>query len=169
MSAPRVLIGEPPADADVRPSAPVRPSAAWSLLLPVGLGFAAVGAADLALVWYPMGFGRAEWEFGSVTSTLNGLPVLVMGLAFLTMAALAAGRRWAARLLAVVFVLLALSVLAIAFLYATTVPVALKAVPDSTVALGLKKAIAKTSAQAMIYPVVFLWTAVVAWRRSSSA
>ncbi len=165
MTAPRVLIRDTGPEADVR-SAPARLGGAWALLVPTGLIFLLVGAADLALVWYPLGFGSAEWEFGSVTSMLNGLPVLVMGLVFLAMAAVASGRRWAGRGIATVLVLLAVTVVLMAALYATTVPIALKAVPNPTVALGLKKAIAKTTIQAAVYPVLLIWLAISAWRRS---
>ena len=165
MTAPRVLIRDSAPEADVR-SAPVRLGGAWGLLVPVGLAFLLVGAADLALVWYPLGFGSAEWEFGSVTSMLNGLPVLVMGLAFLGMAAVASGRRWAGRGIATVLALLAVTVVLMAALYATTVPIALKAVPNEQVALGLKKAIAKTTIQAAVYPVLLVWLAISTWRRS---
>lgn len=166
--APRVLIRGPASEGAAHAAPAVRTTGAWALLLPAGLTFALVGAADLALVWYPLGFGRAEWEFGSVTTTLNGLPVVTMGLVFLAMAAVAAGRRWAGRGLAVVFALLAAAVAVMALLYATTVPMALQAVPDPVVALGLKKAIAKTAVQAAVYPVVFLWLAAATWRRSAS-
>lgn len=165
MTAPRVLIRDSAPETDVR-SAPVRLGGAWGLLVPTGLAFLLVGGADLALVWYPLGFGSAEWEFGSVTSMLNGLPVLVMGLAFLGMAAVASGRRWAGRGIAAVLVLLAVAVVLMAALYATTVPIALKAVPNEQVALGLKKAIAKTTVQAAVYPVLLVWLAIATWRRS---
>lgn len=165
MSAPRVLIRDSAPEADVR-TAPVRLGGAWGLLVPVGLVFMLVGAADLALVWYPLGFGSAEWEFGSVTSMLNGLPVLVMGLVFLAMGAVAAGRRWAGRGIATVLLLLAVVVVLMAALYATTVPIALKAAPNPTVALGLKKAIAKTTVQAAVYPVMLIWLAISTWRRA---
>lgn len=166
MSTPRVLIRESAPEADVR-TAPARLGGAWALLVPTGLVFMLVGAADLALVWYPLGFGSAEWEFGSVTSMLNGLPVLVMGLAFLAMAAVAGGRRWAGRGIATVLLLLAVTVLLMAVLYATTVPIALNAAPNATVALGLKKAIAKTTIQAAVYPVLLIWMAISTWRRSA--
>lgn len=162
----RVLIRDTAAEPEVRAAAPARLGGAWGLLVPAGLTFTLVGAADLALVWYPLGFGSAEWEFGSVTSMLNGLPVLVMGLAFLGMAAVAAGRRWAGRGIATVLVLLALTVVLMGGLYATTVPIALKAAPNPLVALGLKKAIAKTTIQAAVYPVLLLWMAIATWRRS---
>ena len=165
MTAPRVLIRETVSEPEVH-AAPARLSGAWGLLVPTGLVFALVGAADLALVWYPLGFGQAEWEFGSVTSMLNGLPVLVMGLAFLGMAAVAGGRRWAGRGIALVLGLLAVTVVLMGGLYATTVPIALKAAPNAMVALGLKKAIAKTTIQAAAYPVLLVWMAVATWRRS---
>jgi hypothetical protein len=69
--------------------------------------------------------------------------------------------------MAVVFVAVAVVILLAAILYATNVPIALQSMTDPLIALGLKKAIAKTTLQAFLYPVAFSWIAVKAWRHSA--
>ena len=53
----------------------------WRLLGWVGLVFLVIGLLDLGLGWYPPRFGSAEWEFGTITRTLDSLPISVLGLA----------------------------------------------------------------------------------------
>jgi hypothetical protein len=76
-SAERVLLAKEP---DER--LPLEESAdfGWYLLGWIGLAFALVGGFDLALIWIPLGFGNPEWEFGTVSATLDGLPVTTLGL-----------------------------------------------------------------------------------------
>ena len=64
------------------------------LLLPVGLAFLVAGGADLVLTWFPAAFGTAEWEFGTITQTLNGLPVPTLGLALVGVWGAVTSRRW---------------------------------------------------------------------------
>ncbi len=135
----------------------------------VGIVFALVGGFDLLLTWYPLDFGNRDWEFGTVTAMLDGLPVTTLGLALLLGAAVARGRRWLVRTMAVVFVALAVVIVLAAMLYATDVPIALQSMTDPLIALGLKKAIAKTTVQALLYPVAFVWIAVKAWRHSAKS
>jgi hypothetical protein len=70
--------------------------------------------------------------------------------------------------MAVVFAVAALVILLAAVLYATLVPMAIQSMTDPVILLGLKKAIAKTTVQAVVYPVVFVWIAVKAWRHAAT-
>ena len=163
MGEPRVLVRpEKPGFGSLTPA----PEFAWLLLGWVGLTFSAVGGFDVLLAWYPPLFGNAEWEFGTVTASLNGLPLFTMGMALLLGAAVARGSRWAVRLVAGVFVVVALAVILAVLLWATNVPLALHSVTDPVVKTGLKKAIVKTGAQAIAYPVGFAWVGIKAWRYS---
>lgn len=165
---PRVLIGGVAGEASSSSPilSPAQSRSQWSLLCAAGLAFLLVGGADLALTWYPAGFGQAEWEFGTVTATLNGMPVLLLGLALVVGWSAAAPRRWVARGLAVALGLFALAIIAMAMLYATTIPLALKAVPDPLVLIGIKRAILKTAVQAVVYPAALFWMAVFTWRQT---
>jgi hypothetical protein len=133
----------------------------------LGLTFAFVGLGDLALAWFPVAFGSPEWEFGTATTTLNGLPVPAMGLALLLGAALAADRPRHARTVATLLLILAVAILAIGVLWATTLPMAFRPVTNEVVRLGLQKAVAKTAIQLLAYPPLFVVLGVAGWRRSA--
>ena len=53
------------------------------------------GLGDFVIAWIPLRLGSPEWEFGTVASTLAGLPLATMGLAGL----LGSGRTETAKLL----------------------------------------------------------------------
>lgn len=164
MSAPKVLVQEAPA----RPRLSPAPEFGWYLLGWIGLVFAAVGGVDLLLTWYPMNFGNPEWEFGTVSAALDGLPVLTMGLALLLGSGATRGERWLVRTMALVFAVLAVVILMAAVLYVTNVPIALKAVTQPVIRTGLKKAIAKAAGQSVLYPLAYLWIARKAWRHAAA-
>src|SRR5688500_13138218 len=121
--APKIL--EVPREEGPPPARAV-PELGWRVLSIVGVAFALVGAVDLALTWYPASFGNPEWEFATVTSTLDSLPVTVIGLGALLSGAVAVGRIWPVRILSMLFFTLGLVVLTMALLYATDVPLALR-------------------------------------------
>lgn len=140
------------------------PELANLVVIEVGVLFVIVGGADLALSWYPFAFQNPEWEFGTVTAMLDGLPALVLGLGLVLTGALYSGIRWLARAASVAFAVLAACVVAAGLLYATTVPLALRVADDPTIRLGLFKAMIKTSIQAIAYPSICFWIAVKSWR-----
>ena len=163
MGEPRVLVRpEKQGHGSLTPA----PEFGWLLLGWVGLTFSVVGGLDVLLTWYPLQLGNAEWEFGTVTASLNGLPLFTMGMALLLGAAVARGSRWAVRLVAGGFGVVALTVILAALLWVTNIPLALHSVPDPVVKTGLKKAIVKTGVQAIGYPIGFAWIAIKAWRHS---
>lgn len=128
-------------------------SHAWALLGWVGLTFLVVGGADFALTWYPTDFGNREWQFGTVTASFNGLPLLVLGLGLLLASSILTRRRWLAGVATVGAFGLLLWVLAGVVLWLGTIPLALEGTPVQ-VLTGMKKAIAKTAVQSTIYPVI---------------
>jgi len=131
----------------------VDPAQAWSILGWIGLAFLVVGGSDFALTWYPMAFGNREWEFGTVTASFNGLPILVLGLGLLYAASLQYARRWWTVLSLIVSAVLMLWVIAGAIIWATNVPLALQSVPPEVV-VGIKKALVKTTIQSVTYPII---------------
>lgn len=143
------------------------PQGGWRLLLIVGAVFVLIGGLDLALAWFPIGLGNPEWEFGTISATLNGLPLPTIGMMLLLAALLAEGRARAARVGAGALGLLALLLVVLAFLYLTVVPIALGAAPNPYVAAGLRKAVVKGTALLVIYPLLYLSLAVVAWKQSA--
>jgi len=159
--APRVLTGK--AD-DVQAKAPARThSIDTSVWMWVGLAFLIVGGADLLLTWLPAQFGNREWEFGTVTSTLNGLPVPMLGMAAMLWAASEGRRRWLAALSLVAALVMLLGILGGLVLWGTGIPLALGAVPAQA-AVGLKKALVKTGVQGIVYPLLLVYMIRRAWR-----
>jgi hypothetical protein len=132
----------------------------WSLLAGIGLVFLILGLVDLVLAWYPTVLGSPDWEFATITATFNGLIVPSMGLMFLVSAGVARRTRLLVRVAAVILILLAVTVVGLAALYATNLPLAFKNIQNEVVRAGLIKAVIKTLIQAALYPLLFIWVAV---------
>lgn len=147
---------------------PASPTAAlefgWSVLSGIGMVFFVVGGLDIGLAWYPLGFGSPAWEFGTVSLSLNGLPLPALGLGMGLASGVALGRRWQARVTAAMLILLAVLILAGAIVWATNVPLALRSTDDPMGRLGIQRSIIKTVAQLLCYPVAFVWIAVSGWK-----
>jgi hypothetical protein len=142
------------------------PELGWELLGWVGMAFALIGALDLALAWLPPAFGNAQWEFGTVSVSLNGLPLPALGLMLVLTAGVAQGSRWKVRLALAALLLLTVVLLASAVLYVTVVPLALQDVQNPAVRTGLMKSIVKALLLLALYPTLFVWAAVKGWRAS---
>lgn len=165
MTGPKILVGrEGQAPRVIGPS----PEVGWRLLGGAGFAFAVVAAADLALAWYPTGFGSAEWEFGTVTAVLGNLPLLIMGLGLLFAAAVGQGKAVLLKAISGVWLVLALLVLAMLVLYARRVPEALEVVTDPVLREGIKEGMAKVAVQGVLYPLAFTWMGFKGWKYASS-
>lgn len=127
------------------------PVGAWTLLGIAGWGFLLIGLMDVAFVWYPTAFGNEGWEFGSVTASLNGLPLPALGLALILAGAVARGAGTTARLVQVLSACLVVAVVVLGAVYARRVPEALAATTDALGSAGLRKAIVRSVAQMAIY------------------
>lgn len=138
------------------------PTEAWLVLGWIGLVFLVVGGVDFALVWFPTNFGNREWQFTTVSQSFNGLPILLLGLGFLTVAAEQVDRRWWGLLGSVGALVLLLWVLMGFAIWAMNVSLALATVPDA-LALGIQKAVAKTAVQSGVYSTVLAYLLRRAW------
>jgi magnesium-transporting ATPase (P-type) len=117
---------------------------AWRALGWIGIAFALLGLIDVALGWYPPAFGNAEWEFGTISGTLNALAIPMLGLYLVLASSIARSDRRSARIVAVVMGLLLATILLLGVIYLTVLPIAIKAVSSNAlVALGMKKAVVK--------------------------
>jgi hypothetical protein len=116
----------------------------WSALGLIGAAFLLLGLLDIALGWYPTAFGNLEWEFGTISGSLNALAIPMLGVYLMLASAVARGDRRMGRMVAVIMGVLLITLLALGVVYLTVVPVALKSVASNAlVALGMKKAVVK--------------------------
>lgn len=53
-----------------------------------GIAITLVGS-DLALLWIPARLGTPDWEFGTVSTTLDGMPLGTVGFALIAVGAVA--------------------------------------------------------------------------------
>jgi hypothetical protein len=165
MASPRVLVRED-TEGRKRSWRPPAPDFGWKLLGWVGGVLLIVGLIDLGLAMYPPMFGNPNWEFGTVGSQLNSLPVPMLGLALLLGAAVARGWILGTRVWAIVGIVMAVLILAAAVIWALNLPLAFRSVQEPAARLGLKKSVAKSIAQAIPYPVAFLWIGWQGFRHS---
>jgi hypothetical protein len=142
------------------------PDYGWYLRGWLGLVFVIVGGSTLAMMWYPVLIGNPQWEFGTVSSMYDNLPITALGLGLLLGAGVARGVRWWTRIAAVLFLLLAVIVIGGLVLYATNIPLALRSVADPLARSGLKRAIVKALLQGVLYGGVFCILGVSALRHS---
>jgi hypothetical protein len=159
-----ILINEPAGSA---PKRPVQDFVlGWSLLLWLGWLFALVGILNLILLWVPVQLGSPEYEFASVASSFDSLPLPSMGLILALAASRARGLVLSGRLAVGLAIVLALAVLIGTVLYWLNVPLALKAVLEPLPRLGIRKSIIKVSAQGILYPIMLGASVWMATRRS---
>jgi hypothetical protein len=156
MASPRVLVRED-TEGRKRSWRPPAPDFGWKLLGWVGGVLLIVGLIDLGLAFYPPMFGNPNWEFGTVSSQLNSLPVPMLGLALLLGAAVARGWILGTRVWAIVAIVMAVLIVAAAVLWALNLPLAFRSVQDPAARLGLKKTEAKSVAHSIQYPVAIHW------------
>ncbi len=117
----------------------------WKLLGWLGLAFLIMSLIDLALGWYPVEFGRPEWEFGTISASIAGLAIPTLALYLMLGSAIARERTDIARGIAIVMIILAISLAVLAILYLTSVPLALRAVAaNPLIHLGMKKSVFKS-------------------------
>jgi len=143
-------------------SVPADSSQSWLVLGWIGLVFLVVGGSDFLLVWIPPQFGVREWEFGAVTQSFNGLPILLLGLGLLIVAADEGERRWWATLGVAGSLVLLLWVLAGTVLWSLNVSLALETVPEQ-LELDVRRAVAKTLLQAVSYSAALAFLAWKGW------
>ena len=142
---------------------PVDAAQVWAAVGWTCLAFLTVGWADWVLTWYPPSFGNREWEFGTVVATLNNIPILVLSTALLLAASVQIERRWWTAIVILVTLLMLLWIVAGVVLWATNVPLALSTVPIE-LATSIKKSIAKTLVQAVVYPTLLTFLLLRSFR-----
>jgi len=120
------------------------------------------------LRWYPTSFRSPEWEFGTVAMTFASLPLVTVGLVAGLASAMARGERLSTMVMSGVFCMMALFVLAAVLLFASDVPLALRAVTGQSAqpgaALEMKRTIARSLVMGVGYAVIYVYGSVVSLR-----
>lgn len=153
------------------------PAVAW-MFLAVGAVLALVGWIDVALLYYPPGFGNNEWEFGTIAQTFDALPTATVA-TFLLAVGLRArgGRPLTARLFAALCGVVALAVVALLLVFLLDIPIAWRAITrvppggqQNLMAIaGVKRGILKVAAYGIGYAACYLALAVMMWRAGRRA
>ena len=131
----------------------------------LGTAFMVVGLVDLGLLWNPPDFGSSSWEFATLSQTFDSLPMTTLGLGLLAFGFLLQprSRPLQVRVIAGVFGLATICLLALGVLYFTVAPEVMRQAPPEAVT-ALNRAIVKNVAEIIIYPVTFASLTVVLWR-----
>jgi len=116
---PDVLVGKD--KAKQRELLPLEPDLAWRLLTWFAVLFLCAGIVDTGLALIPFFPGDAGWRFNTGVGVISGLPVMVLGLAGLTMASGALGRVWGVVAVAVLAAAMILAVVVLLFFVVSSV------------------------------------------------
>lgn len=159
-----VLVRDAAASSGGRGTARPEATTAWVVVAVVGIALAIIGWVDILLAWYPPQFGTVEWEFGTISTTIDSLPLATMGLSAFAVAAIARGSPRHARTAGMVCWLIAAGLLGALALYLLDVPVAWKGVKE-VLRPVLGKAILRTSLMTLSYTALYGWLGWFTWRR----
>jgi hypothetical protein len=171
MEGPSILVNEPggPKKAGPKKLVPVKDFAlGWRILLVLGWLFTVIGLLNTWLLWVPLRFGSAEYEFASVAASLDGLPVTMMGLTIALAASRAGGHVRSGGAATILLWVVAALVVAAGVLYWLNVPLALGEVTEPMVRLGIKKSMVKVTTQAVLYPAAMVYLALIGSRRTKA-
>jgi hypothetical protein len=129
-----------------------------------GLTVAAVAALDSALLVYPTQFANLDWEFGTISGLIEGMPLLTVGFGAMVIAATANGwARWR-RVLSIVALLMAVLLLTMLVIFALDLPVAMLAAQPAMKG-SIKRVALKNLAMGSCYLVFYSALAIWTWRR----
>jgi hypothetical protein len=134
------------------------PWTAWRAIGWFGLILALIGAADVAIQWYPVSFNSPEWEFGTIAVSFGSLPVLTIGLVAMLASFLARGSRAGVIAMSVVFVLLVVLVGLAYTLFLLDVPLVLK-LATGPGGMAIKKAVVRTSVMGLGFGAAYVGAA----------
>lgn len=158
----QVVVGQAPSRAT-----PMGGEMAWATWALVGWALVIVGFIDIAMLYFPARLASVDWEFGTISGTVDGMPLMTIGMGAITAAAAARGRRGWMRAISVAQLVVTLVLLVLLGIYASDIPVALRAV-EPALQPTLTKAIIKTVVMGGVYVVLYVSLGVWTWRRSRS-
>jgi hypothetical protein len=136
----------------------------WKYLFLIGVGLFVVESIDLSLLFVPARFASLDWEYGTISSLFDSLPLMTIGLGLMSAASVANGWIGTRRLVVAIALLMTLVITVLGIIYALDVPAVLKAV-EPAAKTTVKKAGLRTGLMALTYFVLYLALGVWTWRR----
>jgi hypothetical protein len=145
---------------------PARTRLAWTLLGVLGAVFVLVGLADILLAVYPPS-RNPTWQFGVISSILNGLAIPTMGGYLMLSALLARGKVTETRVISSLALAGAVLLVILALVYLRAIPLAVRSLAaNDAPALGTKKTVAKAGFLFVVYIALFVFAGVQGLRAS---
>jgi hypothetical protein len=141
-------------DARERPS--WEPPAADAMIAALGMALTVVGTTNLLLLWLPPQFGVRQWEFTTIGAHLDGMPLFVIGIFLIAIAAVRLALRRPTLAIGVGCVLLALGHAGMMLLYLRGVPYATTGATEAVLPT-LRLAIFKAGVLGVTYVSLFGW------------
>jgi hypothetical protein len=141
--------------------------AATAILRALGMIFTFLGIVEVLLLWIPPQFANAAWEFATLSRTLDGMPMVALGLALIAYSGVhgsAADYRWV-RAHAMALGVTSILILALAAFYATVTPAVLANTPPEAMD-AVRRAVIKTTFQLAAYFLLFGYIALSLWKRT---
>ena len=132
-------------------------------ILAVGIATFLVGWSDILISWFPFRIGNQEWEFSTISRTIDGMSLGTLGVCLIAIGAVMTRAKMVMRLalgLAAAGVAL---LLVAAGLYALTVPVAFSTA-DGAMRPLLRVAVLRTTWFLIIYLMLYGWLAWFFWK-----
>lgn len=161
MSDP-ILLNDRPSQPKVSPGKQLATALWLGRWLAIGLVIASL--LDLGALWYPIQLGKMEWEYTTIATTFDSLPLITVGLGFLAAMALGQGRRNTVVALGALFVLMTVLIGSMLVIFSLDVTVAIQAAPVAAKGL-VKEASLKAVLTGTTYTVLYLGAAFALLRR----
>jgi PAS domain S-box-containing protein len=140
----------------------------WTATACVGAALTVVGWADLALLWFPLRFGRPEWEFATIGAHFDHMALGTAGVLLLALGIAHRGWWAPAQALAMASQLIAIGLVAVYAVFIVAAPQAWHNVaPQLEPTIG--RAMRKVSVFAVGYAAAYTWLAVYLWRKVKRA
>jgi hypothetical protein len=136
----------------------------WKYLFVIGIALAVIGFINLALLFFPPRWASLDWEFGTLSGIVDGLPLVTIGVGAMCAAAVANGWVLTRRLMALLTILMALLMAVVGVMFALDVFAVLKVVQPA-MKPTIKLAAVKTSLSSLTYFALYLALGVWTWRR----
>lgn len=134
----------------------------YGALVVLGITLAFVGWLDVVLNLYPPAIGNPDWEIGTISITIDSLPLGTLGMGLAAVGAALGRRPRTLRVLGVFAWCATLFIVAAAALYLLSLPVVWAALP-AEMSAPFSLAAAKTGLLGTVYLLFYAWLGAFAW------